>query len=230
MRPVVHRPLRLWYASQPVAPARPGSARWELCSQSFAAGKSTVAYTLEHALVSEGKNAFVLDGAARLSAWFPPPSFAAAAGAAADIHLGCGARLQLRATPTGVRHGRRQHPSRAEQELGVFACRSHRKHSSHWRDPNSSPALPCAASESASLPAGEVGKLFSDAGTIALVSFISPYRADRDAARALHLLFQTRRARRTHPPLCAAGHAAISTPSFTMRDASDARAGARAGW
>jgi adenylylsulfate kinase len=33
---------------------------------------------------------------------------------------------------------------------------------------------------------GEVAKLFSDAGLIVLTSFISPYRADRDAVRALH--------------------------------------------
>ena len=33
---------------------------------------------------------------------------------------------------------------------------------------------------------GEVAKLFSDAGAIALSSFISPYRADRDEVRALH--------------------------------------------
>lgn len=33
---------------------------------------------------------------------------------------------------------------------------------------------------------GEVSKLFGDAGTIALSSFISPYRADRDEVRALH--------------------------------------------
>ncbi len=32
---------------------------------------------------------------------------------------------------------------------------------------------------------GEVAKLFTDAGVIVLTSFISPYRADRDAARAL---------------------------------------------
>jgi adenylylsulfate kinase len=31
----------------------------------------------------------------------------------------------------------------------------------------------------------EVSKLFTDAGVIVLTSFISPYRADRDAARAL---------------------------------------------
>jgi adenylylsulfate kinase len=31
-----------------------------------------------------------------------------------------------------------------------------------------------------------VAKLFADSTTIALTSFISPYRADRDAARALH--------------------------------------------
>jgi adenylylsulfate kinase len=33
---------------------------------------------------------------------------------------------------------------------------------------------------------GEVAKLFADAGVICLCSFISPYRADRDAARATH--------------------------------------------
>jgi adenylylsulfate kinase len=33
---------------------------------------------------------------------------------------------------------------------------------------------------------GEISKLFGDAGTIALSSFISPYRADRDEVRALH--------------------------------------------
>jgi adenylylsulfate kinase len=32
---------------------------------------------------------------------------------------------------------------------------------------------------------GEVGKLFADAGLITLSSFVSPYRADRDAVRAL---------------------------------------------
>ena len=33
---------------------------------------------------------------------------------------------------------------------------------------------------------GEVAKLFTDAGVIAMTSFISPYRADRDGVRALH--------------------------------------------
>ena len=33
---------------------------------------------------------------------------------------------------------------------------------------------------------GEVAKLFADAGLIALTSFISPYRKDREAARAIH--------------------------------------------
>lgn len=33
---------------------------------------------------------------------------------------------------------------------------------------------------------GEVAKLFADAGVVALSSFISPYRGDRDAARELH--------------------------------------------
>jgi adenylylsulfate kinase len=33
---------------------------------------------------------------------------------------------------------------------------------------------------------GEVAKLFADAGMVALTSFISPYRRDRDAARRIH--------------------------------------------
>ena len=33
---------------------------------------------------------------------------------------------------------------------------------------------------------GEIAKLFGDSGTIALSSFISPYRGDRDEVRALH--------------------------------------------
>ena len=33
---------------------------------------------------------------------------------------------------------------------------------------------------------GEVAKLFADSGLIAVASFISPYRADRDTVRALH--------------------------------------------
>ena len=33
---------------------------------------------------------------------------------------------------------------------------------------------------------GEVARLFADAGVVALTSFISPYRKDRDAARAIH--------------------------------------------
>jgi adenylylsulfate kinase len=34
---------------------------------------------------------------------------------------------------------------------------------------------------------GEVVKLFADCGAIAMTSFISPYRKDRDSARALHV-------------------------------------------
>lgn len=34
--------------------------------------------------------------------------------------------------------------------------------------------------------AGEVARLFADAGMVAVVSLISPYRADRDLVRAVH--------------------------------------------
>lgn len=40
---------------------------------------------------------------------------------------------------------------------------------------------------------GEVARLFADAGAIALVSFISPYRADRDKVRAIHSSSPSRR-------------------------------------
>lgn len=32
----------------------------------------------------------------------------------------------------------------------------------------------------------EVGKLFADSGVVALCSFVSPYKKDRDVARELH--------------------------------------------
>src|SRR5262249_46327440 len=34
---------------------------------------------------------------------------------------------------------------------------------------------------------GEVAKLFADCGVLTMTSFISPYRKDRDAVRALHV-------------------------------------------
>ena len=40
----------------------------------------------------------------------------------------------------------------------------------------------------ASGPRGKVAKLFADSSTIAITSFISPYRADRQIARDLHTL------------------------------------------
>ena len=80
-------------------------------------GKSTVAYTLEHALAERGKLAYVLDG-------------------------------------DNVRHG-------LNQNLGFSA----------------------ADREENIRRIGEVSKLFAESGMITLVSFISPYRADRDRVR-----------------------------------------------
>ncbi|HUW85205.1 MAG TPA: adenylyl-sulfate kinase [Phycisphaerae bacterium] len=85
-----------------------------------ASGKSTVAFTVEHALVESGRLAYVLDG-------------------------------------DNVRHG-------LNRNLGFSA---------EDREENIRRI-------------GEVAKLFADAGLIVLTSFISPYRADRDKARALH--------------------------------------------
>ncbi len=83
-------------------------------------GKSTVAYTLEHALVQTGKLAYVLDGD--------------------NIRFGLNKNLGFTA---------------ADREENIRRI-------------------------------GEVAKLFADAGVIALASFISPYRKDRDQVRALH--------------------------------------------
>jgi len=85
-----------------------------------ASGKSTVAFTLEHALVQQGRLAYVLDG-------------------------------------DNIRHG-------LNKNLGFSA--SDRQENIRR--------------------IGEVARLFADCGVITMTSFISPYRRDRDAVRALH--------------------------------------------
>jgi adenylylsulfate kinase len=83
-------------------------------------GKSTAAFTLEHALVQQGRLAYVLDG-------------------------------------DNIRHG-------LNKNLGFSA----------------------ADREENIRRIGEVAKLFADCGVVAMTSFISPYRKDRDLVRALH--------------------------------------------
>jgi adenylylsulfate kinase len=83
-------------------------------------GKSTFAFTLEHALVQRGRLAYVLDG-------------------------------------DNIRHG-------LNKNLGFSA----------------------ADREENIRRIGEVAKLFADCGAVAMTSFISPYRKDRDTVRALH--------------------------------------------
>jgi adenylylsulfate kinase len=85
-----------------------------------ASGKSTIAFTFEHALIQQGRLAYVLDG-------------------------------------DNVRHG-------LNKNLGFSA----------------------ADREENIRRIGEVAKLFADCGVITMTSFISPYRRDRDAVRALH--------------------------------------------
>ena len=82
-----------------------------------ASGKSTIAYTLEHALVQRGHLCYVLDG-------------------------------------DNIRHGLNKNLGFSAEDRAENIRRI-----------------------------GEVGKLFVDAGLITMTSFISPYRADRDAAR-----------------------------------------------
>jgi adenylylsulfate kinase len=84
-------------------------------------GKSTIAFTLEHALIQRGHLAYVLDG-------------------------------------DNIRHG-------LNKNLGFSA----------------------ADREENIRRIGEVARLFADAGLIAMTSFISPYRKDRDNVRALHV-------------------------------------------
>ncbi len=83
-----------------------------------ACGKSTIAYTLEHALVQMGHLAYVLDG-------------------------------------DNIRHGLNKNLGFSAEDRAENIRRI-----------------------------GEVAKLFTDAGVITITSFISPYRADRDAVRA----------------------------------------------
>ena len=84
-------------------------------------GKSTIAFTLEHALVQRGRLAYVLDG-------------------------------------DNIRHG-------LNKNLGFTA----------------------ADREENIRRIGEVAKLFADCGVLTMTSCISPYRADRDKVRALHV-------------------------------------------
>jgi adenylylsulfate kinase len=83
-------------------------------------GKSTIAFTLEHALVQRRRLAYVLDG-------------------------------------DNIRHG-------LNKNLGFSA----------------------ADREENIRRIGEVAKLFADCGVVAMTSFISPYRKDRDGVRELH--------------------------------------------
>lgn len=82
-------------------------------------GKSTIAYTVEHALVAQDRLAYVLDG-------------------------------------DNIRHGLNKNLGFSAEDRAENIRRI-----------------------------GEVGKLFADAGLVTLTSFVSPYRADRDAVRAL---------------------------------------------
>ncbi len=83
-------------------------------------GKSTIAFTLEHALVERGRLSYVLDG-------------------------------------DNIRHGLNKNLGFSPDDRVENIRRI-----------------------------GEVAKLFADAGVVTCTSFISPYRADRDQARAIH--------------------------------------------
>ena len=82
-------------------------------------GKSTIAFTVEHALVARGQMAYVLDG-------------------------------------DNIRHGLNRNLGFSAEDRAENIRRI-----------------------------GEVGKLFVDAGILAISSFVSPYKADRDGVRGM---------------------------------------------
>src|SRR5215211_4853342 len=102
-------------------------------------GKSTIAFTLEHALVQRGRLAYVLDG-------------------------------------DNIRHGLNAGPKILMETRGYADASAKRFGLGFSADDR----------EENIRRIGEVARLFADAGLIALTSFISPYRKDRDAARAIH--------------------------------------------
>src|ERR1700759_3378009 len=113
-----------WHEGHVTREERAGLLKQKGCTLWFTglsgSGKSTIAFTLEHALVQRGRLAYVLHGD--------------------NIRSGLNKNLSF---PAGDR----------EENIRRI---------------------------------GEVAKLFADAGVITLASFISPYRKDRDAVRALH--------------------------------------------
>lgn len=102
-------------------------------------GKSTLAVALEHALISRGHAAYVLDGD--------------------NVRFGLNAGPKILADTRGY----------AEAEAKRFGL-----------------GFGAADRVENVRRIGEVAKLFADAGMLALTSFVSPYRADRDAVRAIH--------------------------------------------
>jgi adenylylsulfate kinase len=103
-------------------------------------GKSTIAFTLEHALIQRGHVTYVLDGD--------------------NIRFGLNAGPKILLEKRGY----------AESSAKRFGL----GFSAEDREENIRRI-------------GEVAKLFADAGLIAITSFISPYRKDRDRCRALHV-------------------------------------------
>jgi adenylylsulfate kinase len=113
-----------WHEGHVTREERQGLLKQKGCTLWFTglsgSGKSTTAFTLEHALVQMGRLAYVLDG-------------------------------------DNIRHG-------LNRNLGFSA----------------------ADREENIRRIGEVAKLFADCGVVAMTSFISPYRKDRDLVRELH--------------------------------------------
>ena len=113
-----------WHEGHVTREEREGLLKQKGCTLWFTglsgSGKSTTAFTLEHALVQAVRLAYVLDG-------------------------------------DNIRHG-------LNRNLGFSA----------------------ADREENIRRIGEVAKLFADCGVVAMTSFISPYRKDRDLVRELH--------------------------------------------
>jgi adenylylsulfate kinase len=113
-----------WHHGHVDRAGREGLLRQRGCTIWFtglpSSGKSTIAFTLEHALVERGRLSYVLDG-------------------------------------DNIRHGLNKNLGFSPEDRVENIRRI-----------------------------GEVARLFADAGVVTCTSFISPYRADRDQARAIH--------------------------------------------
>jgi adenylylsulfate kinase len=130
-------------------------------------GKSTVACTLEHALLERGRLTALLDGD--------------------NVRHGLNSNLGFSAADR--EENIRRAPAAALAHPEPCTLPVSRGCAGQGRRPCAAAAAPpiahpCAAPLCPRRRVGEVSKLFAEAGVVTLVSFISPYKKDREAVRA----------------------------------------------